>query len=181
MILSDKDIERRVQENQLIAPYDAAQLQPSSYDIRLADRFLEYTVSATEAIEPRAPIEGRMREVVVKSGDQYVLNPGAFVLAASIEWFNFPNDLAGRLEGRSSWGRLGLVIHSSAGFFDPGFKGTATLELANLAPYPLLLTPRDRIGQMSFLALTSPCENPYQGKYLNQQKPTMSRISQDNK
>lgn len=180
MILSDADIAARVDSDILISPFRPEQLQPASYDIRLANKFWIYAPGVGGDIDPRQSVRSRMVEhTVFEDGGEFRLGPGQFALAASQEWFAFPDDLAGRLEGRSSWGRLGLIIHSSAGFFDPGFKGTATLELSNLAPRPLILRSGDRIGQMSFLKLSRAAYNPYGGKYQNQADPTLSRIHED--
>lgn len=182
MLLSDRDIHQAIADGRLgVSPYDPDMLQPASIDVRLDDRFLVFENHAYPFIDPAQEQADLTREVrVEKGGDPFVLHPGEFVLASTYEEVRLGDDLAGRLEGKSSLGRLGLITHSTAGFIDPGFHGHITLELSNLTRVPLLLWPGMKIGQLALFAMTSSAEHPYGSavrgsRYQGQRGPTASR------
>lgn len=168
MILSDADIVHCQARHQLVEPFIKSHLQPSSLDLTLANGAKRMKVSG----DPRFWLIDPMRsnELVweeVSLAPEYIIPSGGFLLAASAEYFRFPHDMVGRLDGKSSLARLGLMIHSTAGFFDPGFEGTATLEIFNCAPLPIVLRQGMRIAQMSFHQLSSPAVRPYGHPELN--------------
>ncbi len=181
MLLSDYDIKARIKDETLsIAPYDEAMVQPSSVDVRLGRYFRTFENHRYTHIDPAEEQRGLTRLVNVESGEAFILHPQQFVLASTYEAFSLPADLAGRLEGKSSLGRLGLVVHSTAGFVDPGFDGRITLELSNLAPLPIKLWPGMKIGQLCLMRMSSAAEFPYGhvvngSHYQGQQGPTPSR------
>ncbi|PIR43344.1 dCTP deaminase [candidate division WWE3 bacterium CG10_big_fil_rev_8_21_14_0_10_32_10] len=186
MILSDTDILKSVESKHLvITPFIKENVQPSSYDITLSNKIRVFKNIHKAFIDVREKNGEDLTELVEcdeKSG--IIVHPGEFILGASVEYFEFPNDLVGCLEGRSSLGRLGLIVHSTAGYFDPGFKGTATLEITNLSRIPLKIYPTMRVGQFVFYKMTSPAANPYgsknlQSKYQGQVDPTASRLHKD--
>lgn len=173
MILPDHLIKRDVRTGRIgITPFDEQRLQPASYDLTLSPHFRFYKRSldpenSTIIIDPKSP----RRMTVLKTVEHWFeLGPQSFVLASSIEEFKFPNDLAGRCDGKSSLGRMGLAVHITAGFFDPGFEGTATFELFNSNHFPMRLYPGMPIAQMSFHELVAPAAHPYKvkGKYMGQ-------------
>ena len=181
MLLSDRDIKAAIAEGQLgIDPYDAALVQPSSIDVRLDRYFRVFNNARYTHIDP-ARQQDDLTTLVEPDGEEpFVLHPGEFVLGQTLERVKLPDDLVARLEGKSSLGRLGLVIHSTAGFVDPGFEGNLTLELSNLATLPITLYHGMPIGQISFMRMDGPVENPYGGretgsKYQGQDEPTASR------
>ena len=182
MVLSDHSIHEALAEGRIrIEPFDRDAVQPSSVDLRVSDRFLVFREERRALIDPREPLEGLMREVVVASGDVFVLHPGEFALGSTLERLTLPNDLVARLEGKSSLGRLGLLIHSTAGYIDPGFDGEVTLELSNVARMPIAIHPGMAIGQVSFLQMTSAADRPYGSeglgsKYQGQRGPTASAM-----
>lgn len=162
MILSDAEIEREISEGNLgINPYDRDRLQPASYDVLLGDTFRVFEKSHRTFIDPRNIPEDLTKLVKIDKGGYFVLHPNELVLGATVEYWRFSDRIVGRLEGKSSLGRIGLLIHATAGFFDPGFQGTGTLELANVAGLPILLYPGMAIGQMSFAYLSSPSRRLY--------------------
>jgi dCTP deaminase len=175
MLLSDRDIRAEVQSGRVrVEPYDEAMIQPSSIDVRL-DRFFRVFV-----IDPSVEQSELTRGVEVGPKEFFILHPGEFVLASTYEVISLPDDLAGRLEGKSSLGRLGLLTHSTAGFIDPGFSGHITLELSNVANLPVKLFPGMKIGQLCLIRLSSPAEHPYGSavygsRYQGQRGPTPSR------
>lgn len=181
VLLSDHDIRDAVDSGRLgIAPYDAALVQPSSVDVRLDRFFRVFNNSRYTHIDPREEMPNLTTLVEVPEGEGFVLHPGEFVLASTLEKFTLPADLAGRLEGKSSLGRLGLLTHSTAGFIDPGFSGYITLELSNVANLPIVLWPEMKVGQLALFAMTSPAEVPYGSgalgsKYQGQRGPTPSK------
>ncbi|QNE90243.1 dCTP deaminase [Corynebacterium incognita] len=181
MLLSDHDIRAAVDSGNLgIEPFDAALIQPSSVDVRLDKFFRVFNNSRYTHIDPKQEMEDLTSLVEVEDGDAFVLHPGEFVLGATLEKFTLPNDLAGRLEGKSSLGRLGLLTHSTAGFIDPGFTGHITLELSNVANLPITLWPGMKVGQLAMFKMTSPAEVPYGtgalgSKYQGQRGPTPSK------
>ncbi|MFP4174240.1 MAG: dCTP deaminase [Halobacteriales archaeon] len=189
MILSDRDIRKRLEEGSLVVePLDdpELQIQPASIDLRLGNEFLEFERSNIPCIHPESEEETEeyTRRRVVEGGDEYVLHPGDFVLGTTYETVEIPDDLVARVEGRSSLGRLAVVVHATAGFVDPGYRGQITLELSNLGTAPVALRPEEmRISQIVLTELSSPAETPYGeergSKYQDQDGPTASRIGDD--
>ena len=187
MILSDRTLREQIEAGRIaIDPFDPGLIQPSSIDVRISNLFRVFrnytagvidvkvdTTEMTELVEMPADADG--------VGDQpFMLHPGEFVLGSTLERVAVPDDLVGRVEGKSSLGRLGLLIHSTAGFVDAGFDGHITLELANVASLPITLYPGMKIGQISFMRMTTPAEHPYGkgakgSKYFGQRGPTPSR------
>ena len=181
MVLSDRTIARLLEEERIvIEPYDESLLQPSSVDVRV-DRFFRVFHNARYAyIDVKEPQEDLTELVEIDDERPFILHPGEFVLGSTLERIVLPDDLVARLEGKSSLGRLGLLIHSTAGFIDPGWDGHVTLELSNVANLPITIYPGMKIGQVSFVQLTEPAESPYGtgglgSKYQGQQGPTPSR------
>lgn len=157
MILSDQDIERAYANNQLgIDPFKGDRVQPASYDVSLANRLLVFRQDI-DTIDP-AEKQDLTTEAYFA---EYCLEPGEFVLGATEEYIRLPDNLCARIEGKSSLGRRGLVIHSTAGWIDPGFHGNVTLELGNLAAHSIILRPGMKIGQIAFMRMVSPAERPY--------------------
>ena len=181
MLMSDRDIRASIEANQIgLQPLDMDLLQPSSFDVRI-DRFFRLFDNHKYAfIDPAEQQDDLTRLVEVAADEPFILHPGEFVLGSTYEFVSLPDNIAARLEGKSSLGRLGLVTHSTAGFVDPGFNGHVTLELSNMATLPIKLWPGMKIGQLCFFQLSSPSETPYgSAKYLNryqgQRGPTASR------
>ncbi|HSK57062.1 MAG TPA: dCTP deaminase [Jiangellales bacterium] len=181
MLLSDRDIRAEIQAGRVILdPYDEAMVQPSSVDVRLDRFFRVFENHRYPHIDP-AEEQPDLTRMVEASGDEpFILHPGEFVLGSSYEIVSLPDDVASRLEGKSSLGRLGLLTHSTAGFVDPGFSGHVTLELSNVATLPIKLWPGMKIGQLCFFRLSSPAEHPYGSdrygsRYQGQRGPTPSR------
>ena len=181
MLLSDGDIKREIDSGRVkVEPFDLAMLQPSSVDVRLDRFFRVFENHMYSVIDPAAEQPDLTRAVEIKGSDEFILHPGEFVLASTYEVITLPDDVAGRLEGKSSLGRLGLLTHSTAGFIDPGFSGHITLELSNVANLPVKLYPGMKIGQLCLFRLSSPAENPYGSskygsRYQNQRGPTASK------
>jgi len=182
VVLSDVTIERLIAEGRIgIDPYDASLLQPSSVDVRV-DRFFRVFHNARYPyIDVKQPQEA-LTELVEMHDDEepFILHPGELVLGSTLEVVSLPDDLVARLEGKSSLGRLGLLIHSTAGFIDPGFEGNVTLELSNVANLPITIYYGMKIGQISFMQMSEPATNPYGSgalgsKYRGQRGPTPSR------
>jgi len=148
----------------LIEPYNASQVEPASYDVRLGNEFLVFQRDATPYIDLNDPVD-ITRHIEVEDGSYFLLHPGEFVLGVTMETVNMPNNLVARIEGRSSIGRLGLMVHVTAGYIDPGFRGPVTLEMTCLHPLPILLRPGKRIAQLSFHEMTGPASSPYNGRY----------------
>ena len=181
MLLSDRDIKAELDTGRLaLEPYDVGLVQPSSIDIRLDRFFRVFNNSRYTHIDP-AEQQDELTTLVEPDGDEaFVLHPGEFVLGSTLEIVSLPDDLAGRLEGKSSLGRLGLLTHSTAGFIDPGFSGHITLELSNVANLPIMLWPGMKIGQLCLFRLSTPAEYPYGSeiygsRYQGQRGPTPSR------
>jgi dCTP deaminase len=181
MLMSDRDIRASIEAGQIgLEPLDMSLLQPSSFDVRI-DRFFRLFDNHKYAfIDPAEQQDDLTRFVEVAPDEPFILHPGEFVLGSTYEFVSLPDNIAARLEGKSSLGRLGLVTHSTAGFVDPGFNGHVTLELSNMATLPIKLWPGMKIGQLCFFQLSSPSETPYgSAKYLNryqgQRGPTASR------
>ena len=181
MILSDRDIRAAIAAGDIgIDPFDDKDVQPCSVDLHV-DRFFRTFHNARHPfIDVKTPMDDLTEVVEVKEEEAFILHPGEFVLGSTLEYVKLPNDLVARLEGKSSLGRLGLLIHSTAGFVDAGWEGRLTLELSNVANLPITIYPNMKIGQISFVQLTSPVENPYGSdkvgsKYQGQRGPTPSR------
>jgi dCTP deaminase len=181
VLLSDGDLRKELASGRLVLdPWDPEMLQPSSIDVRLDRYFRVFQNSRYTHIDPRERQDDLTSLVEPADEDPFVLHPGEFVLGSTFEQVGLPDDLAGRLEGKSSLGRLGLLTHSTAGFIDPGFTGHITLELSNVANLPITLWPGMKIGQLCLFRLSSPAENPYGSaaagsKYQGQRGPTPSR------
>ncbi len=181
MILSDRTIHEAVAAGRItIDPFEPTNVQPSSIDIRLDRYFRVFRNHTARVIDVKENQEDLTELVEIGGDDCFMLHPGEFVLGATAERIGLADDLVARIEGKSSLGRLGLLIHSTAGFIDPGFDGHITLELANVANLPITLYPGMKIGQVSFLHMTTPADHPYGSsaagsKYQGQRGPTPSR------
>jgi len=183
VVLSDRTIRRLIDEGRIgIDPYEPTLMQPSSLDVRV-DRFFRVFRNSRYPFIDVKQAQEELTELVEVEGDgaeAFILHPGEFVLGSTLERVTLPDDLVARLEGKSSLGRLGLLIHSTAGFIDPGWDGHVTLELSNVANLPITIYPGMKIGQLSFVQLSEPAESPYGSgglgsKYQGQQGPTPSR------
>jgi dCTP deaminase len=183
MILSDRDIREEIRSGRVVIdPFDERCIQPSSVDLHVDSQFRVFANSRYPFIDVRADMPDLTELVEVNGDEPFILHPGEFVLGSTLERVALPDDLVARLEGKSSLGRLGLLIHSTAGYVDPGWDGYLTLELSNVANLPITLYPGMRIGQISFLRLSTPAETPYGkagNKYQGQRGPTPSRFFQD--
>ncbi|AGB15776.1 deoxycytidine triphosphate deaminase [Halovivax ruber XH-70] len=188
MILSDTDILDRLEAGDLvIEPLDdlELQIQPASVDLRLGNEFLEFRRTNIPCIHPNSEQEvgEYVTETVVDEGDDFILHPGDFVLGTTHERVEIPADLIAHVEGRSSLGRLAVVVHATAGLCDPGYRGQITLELSNLGSAPVSLTPGMRVSQLTFTELSSPADRPYGAdrgsKYQDQSGPQASKIGGD--
>lgn len=181
VLLSDRDIVAEVEAGRVrLDPWDPQMVQPSSVDVRLDRYFRLFDNHKYPFIDPAEDQSDLTHLVEVPASEPLVLHPGEFVLGATFEAVTLPGDLAARLEGKSSLGRLGLLTHSTAGFVDPGFSGHVTLELSNVATLPIKLWPGMKIGQLCFFKLSSPAERPYgagatASRYQGQRGPTASR------
>jgi dCTP deaminase len=181
MLLSDRDIKSEIDKGRVVLePYDVNMIQPSSVDVRLDRLFRTFENHKYAHIDPAENQPELTREVAVEGIDPFILHPGEFVLGSTYEVISLPDDIAGRLEGKSSLGRLGLLTHSTAGFIDPGFSGHVTLELSNVATLPIKLWPGMKIGQLCLFRLESPAEHPYGSavygsRYQGQRGPTPSK------
>jgi dCTP deaminase len=181
MLLSDRDIAAEIKNGRVkVEPFEAKMIQPSSVDVRLDRFFRVFENHRYEVIDPSIEQPELTREVAVAPSEFFILHPGEFVLASTYEVITLPDEIAGRLEGKSSLGRLGLLTHSTAGFIDPGFSGHITLELSNVANLPVKLYPGMKIGQLCLIKLSSPAEHPYGSaiygsRYQGQRGPTPSK------
>jgi len=181
VLLSDRDIRAQIDAGRVrLDPYDEAMIQPSSIDIRMDRYFRLFDNHKYPFIDPAAEQDELTRLIETEPGEPFVLHPGEFVLGSTYEQVTLPDDVAARVEGKSSLGRLGLLTHATAGFVDPGFSGHVTLELSNVATLPIKLWPGMKIGQLCFFQLSSPAENPYGSAkygshYQGQRGPTASR------
>ena len=181
MLLSDRDILAEIHDKRIVVdPYDESMVQPSSIDFRLDRYFRVFENHRYPHIDPAADQSDLTRMVEPVGDEPFILHPGEFVLGSTLEVVTLPDDLAARVEGKSSLGRLGLLTHATAGFVDPGFSGHVTLELANVATLPIKLYPGMKIGQLCFFRLSSPAEHPYGSakygsRYQGQRGPTPSR------
>jgi dCTP deaminase len=182
MVLSDGSIRAEIEAGRVVIdPYDPDLIQPSSIDVRVDRRFRVFNNARYPYIDVRQPMEGLTELVEVNDEEPFILHPGEFVLGQTLERVTLPDDLVARLEGKSSLGRLGLLIHSTAGFVDSGFSGNLTLELSNVANLPITIYRGMLIGQISFMRMDRPVERPYgsgdtDSKYQGQGEPTPSRF-----
>lgn len=191
MVLSDRDIKQYIKQKKIVikpTPDYSTQLGSCSIDFRLGKKFRVFDYSKHHLIDPQSKKIGQInqditREVIVKNGEPFIMHPGDFVLAVTMERLTISPELLGRLEGRSSLGRLGIVVHSTASVFDPGWDGNPVLELGNLGRIPVALYPGMRICSMTFEQLSSPSEVPYTSKkgakYVGQAGPDESKISHE--
>jgi dCTP deaminase len=186
VVLSDVTIRRLLEKGRIeIDPFDAGLVQPSSVDVRVDRYFRVFHNARYPFIDVREPQEELTEEVVIEDDERpFILHPGEFVLGSTLERISLANDLVARLEGKSSLGRLGLLIHSTAGFIDPGWDGHVTLELSNVANLPITIYYGMKIGQISFMQMTEPAAVPYGSsslgsKYKGQRGPTPSRYWQN--
>jgi dCTP deaminase len=181
VLLSDRDIRAELESGRVrLDPYEPAMIQPSSIDVRIDKYFRLFDNHKYAVIDPAAEQPELTRLVEVAADEPFVLHPGEFVLGSTYEQVTLPDDIAARLEGKSSLGRLGLLTHSTAGFVDPGFTGHVTLELSNVATLQIKLWPGMKVGQLCFFRLSSPAEQPYGtgasgSRYQGQRGPTASR------
>ena len=184
MIYSDRSIREAIESGSIqIDPYEPSFVQPSSVDLRVGDGFRVFVNHRYSEIDPRSP-QADLTQLVEVGEDAFVLHPGEFVLGSTFERVKLGDDVVARLEGKSSLGRLGLLIHSTAGFVDAGFEGHITLELSNVATLPIKIYPGMKIGQISFYQMTTPADSPYGSpelgsKYQGQSGPTASRSHRD--
>src|SRR3954469_1186249 len=182
VVLSDRSIRQEIEDGRIVIdPYEERLVQPSSVDVRVDRRFRVFRNSRYPFIDVRKPMDELTEPVVVEGEEPFILHPGEFVLGQTLERVTLPDDLVARLEGKSSLGRLGLLIHSTAGFVDPGFSGNLTLELSNVANLPITIYEGMPIGQISFMRMDGPVERPYgsretSNKYQGQTEPTPSRF-----
>jgi len=181
VLLSDRDIRAELAAGRVVLePFDESMVQPSSVDVRMDKFFRVFENHRYPHIDPAEEQSELTRLVEPEPGEPFILHPGEFVLASTYEVVTLPDDVAGRLEGKSSLGRLGLLTHSTAGFIDPGFSGHVTLELSNVATLPIKLWPGMKIGQLCLFRLSSPAEHPYGSaqygsRYQGQRGPTQSK------
>ena len=181
MILSDHSIKEGIAQGRIVmTPYDENLVQPASIDIRLDGRFRVFRNYKYSCIDPKA-VQHDLTELVEVGDESFIIHPGEFILGNTVERIKLGDDLVGRVEGKSSLGRLGLIIHATAGYIDPGFEGNITLELSNVANLPIRLYPGMKVGQISFFAMSTPADRPYGhpelgSKYKGQTAPTASRM-----
>ncbi len=185
MVLSDRSIKQALDDGRVVIdPLDREDIQPASVDLHLDRQILVFGNHQQPYIDVKVTLDNLSELVEIHEEEPFILHPGDFVLGSTMEYIELPEDLVARLEGKSSLGRIGLVIHSTAGFVDPGWKGNLTLELSNLARLPITLYYGMKIGQISFLTLTTPAERLYGSeslgsKYQGQLEPTASRFHRD--
>ena len=185
MVLCDRTIKEELEKGRIVIhPLDPADIQPASVDLRLDRKLLVFSNSRRPHIDVKMGLDDLTEIVEIDDDAPFILHPGEFVLGSTMEHIELPDDLVARLEGKSSLGRIGLVIHSTAGFVDPGWKGHLTLELSNLARLPITLYHGMKIGQISYLRLTTPADRLYGSpelgsKYQGQTEPTASRFSRE--
>ena len=184
MVLSDVDLQKALEEGKISIeprPDIETQLGACAVDLRLGTEFRIFERTRTPFIDPRGPIDwdSFTHVVTVPEGQPFIMHPQELVLAATIEEISLPADVLGRLEGRSSLGRLGIIVHGTAPLFYPGFSGRAVMELGNIGPMPVALYPGMRICSFTFEKLPSPSSRPYRGKYSGQQGPVGSRLQRD--
>ena len=181
MILSDRTLREQIAAGRIVLdPFDETLIQPSSIDVRISHMFRVFRNHTAAVIDVKQDLTALTELVEISEDQAFMLHPGEFVLGSTLERLAVPDDLVARIEGKSSLGRLGLLIHSTAGFIDAGFDGHITLELANVASLPITLYPGMKIGQVSFMQMTTAADNPYGSgakgsKYQGQRGPTPSR------
>ena len=181
MILSDRSLREQIDAGRIvIEPFDPSLIQPSSIDVKIGNLFRVFRNHTAAVIDVKQNQEDLTELITIRDGDAFMLHPGEFVLGSTVERIGVPDDLVGRVEGKSSLGRLGLIIHSTAGFIDAGFDGHITLELTNIATLPITLYPGMKIGQISFIRMTTPADHPYGSgevgsKYQGQRGPIASQ------
>jgi dCTP deaminase len=181
VILSDRTLREQIAAGRIvIEPFDDALVQPSSIDVKISNLFRVFRNHTAAVIDVKENQENLTELITIADDGVFMLHPGEFVLGSTLERIAVPDDLVARIEGKSSLGRLGLIIHSTAGFIDAGFDGHVTLELTNIATLPITLYPGMKIGQVSFMHMTTPAERPYGkgargSKYQGQRGPTPSR------
>jgi dCTP deaminase len=181
VILSDRSIREALAAGRIVIdPLDESMIQPSSIDVRVSNLFRVFRNHSAGVIDVKQDMTSLTELIEIPQDGVFMLHPGEFVLGSTLERVAVPDDLVARIEGKSSLGRLGLLIHSTAGFIDAGFDGHVTLELANVASLPITLYPGMKIGQVSFMQMTTPADQPYGkgargSKYLGQRGPTPSR------
>ena len=187
-ILSDKTIKEYIEEEKIVIDplLDEKQIQPSSVDMRLGDEFKVFKVIRKAYLDPKdeEEISSYMETVKVPEGEPFIIHPNEFALATTSEYVKLPDDIVARVEGRSSIGRLGVTMHVTAGFIDPGFEGKITLEISNIGAMPVALYPGQRVCQIVFETMTTPSELPYghpdrNSKYMGQKSPESSRVKLD--
>jgi dCTP deaminase len=181
MVLSDRTIREEIEAGRIaLDPFDPSMIQPSSIDVRVDRKFRVFHNARYPFIDVRQPQDDLTELVEIEGEEPFILHPGEFVLGQTLERVRLPDDIVARLEGKSSIGRLGLLIHSTAGFIDCGFEGNLTLELSNVANLPITIYHGMPIGQISFMRMDGPVEHPYgsgeaRSKYQGQDEPTPSR------
>ncbi|NYB51907.1 MAG: dCTP deaminase [Methanobacteriaceae archaeon] len=188
-ILSDRDIKKYLEEGKIsIDPLEdpGRQIQPSSVDLRIGNEFKGFRIIRKPCIDPldKSDLESYMESFHLEQGDAFIIHPGEFALATTYEAVKLPDDLVARVEGRSSMGRLGITMHVTAGYIDPGFEGKITLEISNIGKMPVALYTGQRVCQIVFETMTSPSERPYghperDSKYMGQDRPVTSKIKHD--
>lgn len=187
-ILSDIDIKKALDEKKIIIDplKDEKQIQPSSVDLRIGNKFKGFKIITKPFIDPfdEVDLESYMEEITISEKQPFIIHPGEFTLATTYETVKLPSDIVARVEGRSSIGRLGITMHVTAGYIDPGFEGKITLEISNIGKMPVALYPGQRVCQIVFETMTSPSVEPYghhtrDSKYMNQKEPQVSKIKQD--
>jgi dCTP deaminase len=184
-VLSDRDIHAALDAGDIvIRPFERGDVQPASVDLRLDRKFRVFRNNRYPYIDLRQPQPDLTELLEIRDDEPFILHPGEFVLGQTLEWVEIPGDLVAHLDGKSSLGRVGLLIHSTAGYVDPGWKGTLTLELSNVANLPIALYFGMKIGQLSFVRMTSPVDHPYGSpelgsKYQGQSEPTASAFHRD--
>ncbi len=181
MILSDRSIKELIASKKLvITPFEESLIQPSSYNLRLANSFRLFKNVKQAFLDIKKPVDTLMESFIVENDEPIIIHPREFILGETLEYFEIPNNIVGRLEGRSSLGRVGINI-STAGYVDPGYKGSLTFQISNLATIPIALYPQMKVAQISFLQMTTDADMPYGSKELNskyqgQRGPTESRL-----
>lgn len=180
MLLSDRSIKEEIAAGRIVVkPYSEEFVQPASIDVHLSNQFLIFNRAQHSVIDIKKKPDDLMREVRIAE-DPFILHPGEFVLGSTVEWIQLPNNISARIEGKSSLGRIGLLIHSTAGWVDAGWKGNLTLELSNVSPLPVTLYSNMKIGQVSFMKMTTEVDNPYgsaklKSHYQGQRAPAPSK------
>jgi dCTP deaminase len=184
-VLADRDIRAAIERGEIVVrPFDPADVQPASVDLHLDRKFRVFRNNRYPYIDLRQPQPDLTELLEIRDDEPFILHPGEFVLGQTLEWVEIPDDLLAHLDGKSSLGRVGLLIHSTAGYVDPGWKGTLTLELSNVANLPIALYFGMKIGQISFVRMSSPVDKPYGSpelgsKYQGQSEPTASAFHRD--